>query len=112
MFAQPPPDESQRSHWYAKLVGLPVQDPVDTLSVLPEDGGPEIEGAAVFDGGATGAGTTAVTFETAMPLPPLFDAVTAARSVDPTSAEATVYDCFVAPLMLAQLEPPESHLCH
>jgi hypothetical protein len=42
-------------------------------------------GGEVFAGGVGGGCTTAVAAEVAVPLPPLFVAVTTARSVEPTS---------------------------
>jgi hypothetical protein len=44
------PEGSQRSHWYAKLVGLFVQTPFATASVAPLAGVPLIVGATVFAG--------------------------------------------------------------
>ena len=44
--------------------------------------------------------------------PTPFDAVTATRTVDPASAEATTYVCEVAPTMSAQFTPAESHRRH
>jgi hypothetical protein len=55
--------------------------------------------------------TVAVWFEFAVEEPSAFVAVTVARSVWPTSAERTVYDCWVAPAMLAH-DVELVHRCH
>jgi hypothetical protein len=44
--------------------------------------------------------------------PPAFEAVTATRSVEPMSAEATVYVCAVAADIAEQLAPVVSQRCH
>src|SRR4051794_13126956 len=57
--------------------------------------------------------TTPVAFETATaPSPALFDAVTATRSVLPTSAEATAYVLAFARAIAEQLFPAESQRRH
>ena len=45
------PAESQRRHWYAKLVGEPLQVPVEAVSWLPAVVVPETAGGTVFAGG-------------------------------------------------------------
>jgi hypothetical protein len=45
-----PPFRGQRSHWYAKLVGLLVHDPWEAVSVEPTVGIPLIRGSAVLAG--------------------------------------------------------------
>ena len=45
----------QRSHWYAKVIGVePDQVPSLAVSVLPTRAGPEIEGKSVLAGGDGG----------------------------------------------------------
>jgi hypothetical protein len=44
--------------------------------------------------------------------PPLFAAVTTARSRCPTSTGASTWDGLFAPVMLAQPLPDASHVCH
>jgi hypothetical protein len=45
-----PPDRGQRTHWYAKLVGELVHEPLVAVSVDPTDAAPEIRGSTVLDG--------------------------------------------------------------
>jgi hypothetical protein len=45
-----PPDRGQRTHWYAKLVGELVHEPLVAVSVAPTAAGPAIRGSTVFDG--------------------------------------------------------------
>jgi len=50
MFAQLPPNWSQRSHWKVNVIGCgPVQLPGLAVSVCPSCGTPEMVGGAVFD---------------------------------------------------------------
>ena len=51
---------------------------------------PDTVGGDVFDGGVAAAWTTAVAAESAVELPPLFEAVTCTRNVEPTSADTAV----------------------
>src|SRR5262245_45482784 len=50
-----PPDDGQRTHWYANDVGLPFHEPCVARSVDPIAARPEIAGSAVFAGLACGA---------------------------------------------------------
>jgi hypothetical protein len=87
MFTQAEPVASQRSHWYAKLVGEPVHEPCVSVNIWPSHGMPEMAGRAVSVGTA---GTVLVTFEYAGTLAPKpFVAVAPRRSVEPPSAAAT-----------------------
>jgi hypothetical protein len=45
-----PPPSGHRSHWYAKLLGCPVHEPVLADSVDPTAAEPLIRGSAVLDG--------------------------------------------------------------
>jgi MinD superfamily P-loop ATPase len=64
-------------------------------------------------GGGGGAGvTTLVAAELAVVEPPLFEAVTATRSVYPTSLFCAVKLLFAAPAIAAQLAPLVSQSCH
>ena len=47
-----PPSRGHLTHWYAKLVGAPLQDPWLAVSVRPTTGLPEIRGSAVLFGTA------------------------------------------------------------
>ena len=79
----------QRFHAYWKLDEAGFQEPLDTVSVWPACGVPEITGGAVFvypDDPEAGEGTTAVGVEVATVLPNLFLAVTATRRLSPASA--------------------------
>ena len=66
----------------------------------------------VKGGGGAGAVTTPVVAETAVPEPALFEAVTAARSVEPASAVCTRYVELVAPGSAVHPPPELSHRCH
>ena len=70
-------------------MGLPDQTPVEALNNCPTTALPLIAGRLVFAGGG-GWPTTAVWAETAVVLPPALLAVTATRSVAPTSAAVSV----------------------
>ena len=63
---------------------MPVQEPLEVVSVCPWLGGPEAAGGAVLTGGA--AATTVVCADFALVLPAGFVAVTWERTVEPTSA--------------------------
>ena len=58
------------------------------------------------------ADTTAVCADKAVLAPPEFDAVTATRIVEPTSAAVNPYVCAVAPGTSLQAEPAASQRCH
>jgi hypothetical protein len=73
---------------------------------------PLIDGGDVFDGATAAAVTTPVAAEEADDEPALFDAVTSTRTVEPTSADANVYVCALAPAISAQLAPAESQRRH
>src|SRR5437870_3937974 len=75
---------------------------------LPEVGQPSF----VVGGGAGFAVTTAVGTDVACVEPSAFLAVTRERIVFPTSTPFSVYVLSVAPLMLEQLPPFESHRRH
>jgi hypothetical protein len=113
MMTQLAPLVLQRSHWYAYEIGaVPDQDPELADSTWPDWAVPEIVGRAVFDGAAGAACTTAVCADVAVADPAEFDAVTATRIVEPTSAETSVYAAAVAPEILTQFAPEESQRCH
>src|ERR687891_1166069 len=80
---------SQRCHWNAKDVGLPVHVPSFAVSDSPTCGSPVIVGRAVFVGVGPlpGAGwTRAVGFEAANVDPSAFVALTRKRIRNPLSA--------------------------
>lgn len=84
----------QRCHEYWKLGDVGLHEPLDTASVWPTCGVPEVAGSAVFvyfvgPGDCGGAGTTPLGAEGAVVLPDLFLAVTETRRVSPASALAT-----------------------
>lgn len=64
--------------------GVPPQSPVDAESVEPGTPLPAIAGASLLTGGA--AATARVGFELAVTRPRALTALTATRSVAPTSA--------------------------
>ena len=112
MFEQLVPPLVQRRHWKAYEIGaVPVQAPVDAVSVCPSVAVPEIVGGAVFAGGAAAA-TWAVCADSAVLEPAALVAVTSTRTVVPTSAEPSVYVDAVAPPMSLHDEPPASQLRH
>jgi hypothetical protein len=85
--AQFAPLESQRRHWYAIDVVVPLHVPVDVVSDCPACVVPLTCGNAVFVGAETvAAATTPVAVDVAVAEPPVFAAVTATRSVVPASA--------------------------
>jgi hypothetical protein len=65
-----------------------------------------------LDGAAAAAATTPVADEEADEEPALFDAVTATRTVEPTSADVSVYVAEAAGTMSTQPPPPESQRRH
>jgi hypothetical protein len=73
---------------------------------------PEIVGALVFAGAAGAAVTTPVCDEDALLEPAPFEAVTATRTVPPTSPVTSVYAFEVAPAMSAQPAPLLSQRRH
>jgi predicted NBD/HSP70 family sugar kinase len=66
----------------------------------------------VTGGGAAGAATTPVAAEVATVEPFLFEATTVTRLVAPTSGEASVSVCAVAPATAWQPPPRESQRSH
>jgi hypothetical protein len=66
----------------------------------------------MFAGCVATAVTTPVAAEEADDEPALFDAVTTTRTVEPTSADTSVYVLPVAPPMSTQLAPAESQRRH
>ena len=91
---------------------VPDHVPGSAVNVLPAWAVPEIVGAEALLGTVETAATTAVCAEEAVLEPALFDAVTVTRIVDPTSADASVYDCDEAPVMSEQFAPAESQRPH
>jgi hypothetical protein len=73
---------------------------------------PEIVGGELFAAGALEACTTAVAEEKALVFPAELVAVTRTLIVNPTSAVATAYVEFVAPLIGLQSIPDGSQCCH
>lgn len=66
----------------------------------------------MFVGAAGAEEIDEVAADTAVLEPAMLEAVTATRSLDERSAEATVYVDPVAPAMSTQLEPPELQRRH
>src|ERR671932_2048111 len=91
---------------------VPLQLPGSAVSVWPSCALPEMVGGDVFAGAVAAAVTTAVCAELALLEPTELVAVTVTRSVEPTSAFATRYVCWVAPAMLVQLPPALSQRRH
>ena len=87
----------------------PTHEPVAALSCWPTIGLPEIVGGAVLAGCPPLFATTAVGFESALALPSALVAVTRNRSVEPRSAETTVYFVCVPPEIDEQLAAFVSH---
>lgn len=90
-FAQVSVSTSQRCHWKANEVGLPVHVPSVAVSSFPTRASPLIVGRPVFVSGAAFEPTTSVCSERAFIEPSAFTAVTRTRSVLPTSACPTLY---------------------
>jgi hypothetical protein len=84
--------------------------PVEAVNVCPTCDGPEIEGAAVFEGGKPA--TAAVCGEVAADEPPAFVAVTTTRTVPATSDAFSRYVGLVAPAISTQVLPPPSQSRH
>jgi hypothetical protein len=78
---------------------------VEALSSSPTIGLPEIVGGPVFAGCPPLLTTTDVAFEFALADPSAFVAVTLTLSVEPRSADVTLYFVCVAPETGAQLPP-------
>jgi len=96
-------------------LGLFVHEPSDERSVLPTTCCPNTLGGVVFIGSGGNAGAGATSGDGALaddPMPSVFDAVTTARSVLPTSAETRAYCEEAAPEIEAQLAPAESQRRH
>ena len=66
------------------MTGVPAHVPRSAVSVSPSTRSPEIDGAAVLDGGA--GATTALGGEVAVSVPPAFVPLTTTTIVWPTSA--------------------------
>jgi hypothetical protein len=82
MSTHPEPVESQRCHWKANAIGVvPVQSPLDAVSVKPTVAVPATVGRLAFTGGAPAdeVDTTAVGADVADLDPEVFVAVTRAR---------------------------------
>src|SRR3954469_22638585 len=90
----------------------PTQEPVVALSCCPTIGLPEIVGGTVLAGCPPLFATTAVGVESAGALPSVLLAVTRNRSVEPRSAETTLYFVCVAPEMDAQCAAFASQRSH
>ena len=71
-----------------------------------------MDGGELFTGGAGAAATTAVCAEPAEPEPTVLVALMLTRTVEPTSAEASVYVWPVALAMSAQFAPALSQRRH
>ena len=82
---------SQRCHWNANDVGLPVHVPSLALSSCPTRASPVIVGRVVLFSGAAFEATTSVCSERAFVAPSALTAVTRTRIVLPTSACASLY---------------------
>src|SRR5438477_10534694 len=90
----------QRCRWNAYEVGLPLQLPVEAVSVCPTRVVPEIVGTAVFFGAAfaTAGATASVAFDSAVAEPSAFVAVTRTRIACPASAPVSVEVLLVGPV--------------
>src|SRR3954451_22345529 len=92
MAPQAAPLWSQRLHWKLYEIGcVPVHVPGVAVSVTPSRGSPAIVGLRMVAGGEPAAVTVGVGEETAVFLPPLFDAVTEILKRCPTSSSVSVY---------------------
>ena len=116
MSLQLAPLESQRRHWYAKVIGwVPLHAPGLAVSVCPTVAVPEIVGGDVLPGGDDAGCTTGVAADVAVAAPAELVAVTATRKVSPTSSLVAAYVELVE-LMgaggTAQLAPLASQRCH
>src|SRR3954453_3886107 len=98
----------QRGHWEGyDSVGLPVPGPAPPLSVEPSRPVPETTGTTTLAGPM--GSTLGVGEAVADALPAVFEAVTTARTLAPTSAWPSVYEEEVSPPMSAQ---PGEQRCH
>jgi hypothetical protein len=88
----------------APLAGTTLLVPAGPLKKLAGNDEVEVDVGAVA--------TSAVCAETAVAEPPLFDAVTAARSVDPTSPLPSAYEADDAPLTFEHAPPLLSQRRH
>jgi len=115
MPAHPAPPVSQLCHAYAYEVGELSHDPCEDVRVWPCWVDPLIAGRPVLTGAegptATGA-TTPVAALVAVVEPPPFDAVTATRSVRPTSVLPSRYVAEAAPAIAVHAPPAESQRRH
>src|SRR5262245_1182574 len=107
--AQLLPFWSQCCHCCRKLTA-PLQVPSLEVSVLPTAAVPETVGRTVFTGGTESK--TSVLMTSAEAPPSAFVAVTTPLIRRFASSFTSLYDCDVAPVMLAQLAPFESQRCH
>jgi hypothetical protein len=103
------PEVEHRSHWYAYVVGISVQDPVDAANREPKVGVPVIVGAVRFCGTPT---MTLVASELTVVDPEAFVAVTLTRRVSSRSVVATTWVVDVAPLIAVQLAPEALQSSH
>ena len=91
---------------------MPDQVPGAAERTCPACAVPLIVGNEVFAGATGAAATTAVCAELAVLEPTELVPVTAARSVETTSAATAAYDCDDAPEMSLQLPPDVSQRRH
>jgi hypothetical protein len=95
-----------------KVIGaLPAQPPLVAVRVCPWTAEPETTGSDVLEGAAVDV-TTAVAAEVACTVPSLFEAVTATRSVLPTSPRATTYLEPLSPVTAPHAPPLASQRTH
>jgi hypothetical protein len=104
----------QRRHSYEKRVGVPLQVPLDAVSLAPTLGRPEIDGrvALASESPSSAAAIVVVAAEAAEAAPALFVAVTSTWSRAPTSTAVTEYELAVAPAMFVQFPPDVSQRFH
>ena len=91
-------------------MGLLVQVPWTSVSVLPRRASPVIVGGVVLDGGS--GLITSVAAEVASADPPALVAVSCTFSLWPASPSTGTYVWPSAPGMFVQLLPTLSHCCH
>ena len=91
---------------------MPDQLPGSAVNVWPSRAVPAIVGGEVLLGATGAAWTTAVAADVAELDPAEFVATTRTRRVEPASADDNVYVFPVAPRMLTQPAPAESHRRH